>query len=282
MFRLAAHCADQIGLSIWQSWSDAPERHAHAIAAFGAIRHISRLSPGDIEAADLALTEASEALGTSTLYAWRAYLTAYKLEKGVSRDELDHDAREFSARALEIDRSNPTSRALAAHAHSFVLRDHQRASEILSPVRGLVGQSALLADTVGLVHFYSGRYDEARAHARLACSLGRWSPMRYAFTTLLSVSEMMMGDMDGAIASGQQALAQHPVGLSFQYEPTLRTLAASCAMSGRLAEGRMVLDQLDRQTGQTLRQLMREVPPTVYPNPEVFHTVRTGIERLYA
>ncbi len=279
LFRIASHYCQQIYDTVFRHRDMFSEENAVAVDAIHAINQIARLAPDNIAAAERALTRATNMLNQSSLYGWRAYLTAYQLEKQGSKnlEELRDSAEYFSAHALEMDHNNPLTCALVAHAHSFVLRDHEKAREILAPVRGMVGQNALLADTVGLVHFYSGRYDEACAHAKLASTLGQNNPMRYAFTTLLSASQMMLGRFDEAIASGRRALAQHPAGANFDYEPTLRTLAASYALANQSDEGFRMLRKLETQT--QIRQA--DLTSVVYPNHDVYQMTKKGIGALY-
>ena len=284
IYTLIAQSIEQLCDAVWKENQITPfaSPKSPALAAMKAIRLISRLTPANLAAAETALLEAMDGSPSPSLYAWRAYLTAYQLEKNGDGDlaGLRDVAMHFSAHAMELDRNSPLTRALVAHVYGFVLRDPDRVREMLAPVRGLVGQSAMLADTVSLTHFYAGRYDEASAHAQLACKLGRWNPMLYAFTTVLSASQLMLGKYDDAIRNGKRALAQHPPGIGFQYEPTLRTLAAAYCFADRKAEGRAALDVLERQTGTDTNATLRDMPDTLFPNPDVFHRVRDGIRGL--
>lgn len=284
IYRTATAFAEQICDSLWQNAGSFGPAHAAAAAAINAIQHIARLSAPDIAKAQAALSQATEHLDRSPLYGWLAYLTAFQLEKRGPReaDDIRERARYFSARALELDRANPLTRALCAHAHSFVLRDLDTAREIVSPVRGMVSQNVMLADTVGLLHFYGGRYDESLRHAMIACDLGRWNPLEYAFTTSLASSRLMLGDVSGALRASRRAMAQHPTGLDFRFEPTLRTFAASCALSGTAAEeGRAAMALLNRQLKRAGVDPTDAVPEAVFPNPEVYSMIRQGLERLY-
>ncbi|WP_394153359.1 hypothetical protein [Loktanella salsilacus] len=284
IYTLIAQAIEQLCDAVWQANRKSPFAlsKAPALAALNAIRLISRLTPENIAAAEVALNDAMDGTAVPSLYAWRAYLTAYQLEKrcGAQLDALRDTALHYSAHAIKMDSHSPLTRALVAHVYGFVLKNRDRAQALLSPVRGLVGQNAMLADTVSLAHFYAGRYDEAGAHAQLAGKLGRWNPMQYAFTTVQSASQLMLGQYDAAIRSGKRALAQHPPGIGFQYEPTLRTLAAAYSLSGRKVEGRAALDVLERQNGTDTHEMMKDLPDTLFPNPDVFRKVRDGIQGL--
>lgn len=284
IYTLIARSIEQLCDAVWKENQKSPfaATKGPALAALNAIRLISRLTPENIAAAEVALNDAMDGSTAPSLYAWRAYLTAYQLEKnsGANLDGLRDIALHYSAHAMEMDCNSPLTRALVAHVYGFVLKDCDRAHELLGPVRGLVGQNAMLADTVSLAHFYAGRYDEAGAHAQLAGKLGRWNPMQYAFTTVLSASQLMLGKFDDAILNGKRALAQHPPGIGFQYEPTLRTLAAAYSFAGRKTEGRAAIDVLERQTGTDTNETMKDLPDTLFPNPDVFHRVRDGIRGL--
>ncbi len=279
----AATMADQIAERVRSAEGVFGERHVLARAALQAISQMFCISNQDLDSAEVTLREVSDALGSSSLYAWYAYLAAFQVEKKgrANSPEILDKADFLAARALEIDPTNPLTRALVAHVQSFVLRDLDTACELLEPVRNMTSQNVMLADTYGLLKFYTGDYSEAKKHAEIATQLGRWNPFRYAFTTSVAMSQLMLGDYDGAVSAARSALAQHPLRNGHRFEPTLRTLAAAYSFSGQLEKGRIAVELLERQTGKSALDTLVSAEDAPFPNVDVLNTVKQGLERLY-
>ncbi|WP_132545483.1 hypothetical protein [Rhodovulum euryhalinum] len=259
---------------------DAAEHHA-ARMVVSAVDRIFRLTPGELGEAGRLLDEACDLVEASTVFGWNAFLTAFRAEKeGRERNhEMLERAEWCAARATELDRHNPLTVALVAHVYSFVLRDLDRAAEILAPVRDASSRSPFLADTLSMLHFYLGDYKLAHRFAREAVNTGRFSPFRFSFTTSLAMSELMLGQTEDAARHCKAALAQHRVRNGHLYEPTLRTLAAAAGHAGLRDEGRAALDILGRQGGYDPLERLKS-GDTPYPNPDVLKVVRQGMERL--
>ncbi len=278
----AATMADQIAERVRSAEGVFGERHVLARAALQAISQMFCISNQDLDSAEVTLREVTEALGSSSLYAWYAYLAAFQVEKKgrANSPEVLDKADYLAAKALEIDPTNPLTRALVAHVQSFVLRDLDTAAELLEPVRNMTSQNVMLADTYGLVKFYKGDYAEAKKHAEIAAELGRWNPFRYAFSTSVAMSKLMMGDYEGAVGSARSALAQHPLRNGHRYEPTLRTLAAAYAFNGQPEKGRFAIELLERQIGKSALDTLASADDAPFPNIEVLNTIKQGLERL--
>ncbi len=258
------------------------EEHAAARMVLTAVDHIFRLAPADLDMAGRLLDSACDLVDASTIYGWNAFLSAFRAEKeGRARNSaLLERAEWLAARATELDRNNPLTIALVAHVYSFVLRDQDRAAEILAPVRDASSRSPFLADTLSMLHYYAGDYEKARSYARQAVSVGRFSPFRYSFTTSLAMSEMMLGRSEDSLRHCKAALAQHRIRGGHLYEPTLRTLAAVSGHLGLLDEGRAALNVLAKQGGYDPYDRLN-TSDTPYPNPDVLAIVKRGMERLH-
>ena len=280
--RLVQMMATQIAERVRLSRLPEDERDVITRDVLSAVDQLFRLSRPDIAGAEATLAQAAEVLPSSPILAWNAYLTAFQVEKNSRRSDIVDKADRLAARAMELDSTNPLTRALVAHVQCFVLRDLDRAREILEPVTGLAGRHVMLADAIALLHYYGGDYAQAERYAALSCELGMWNPFRYAFTTTVSMARLMQNDLDGAIAAGRRAIAQHPAAAGVTYEPTLRTLAAAQAMSGDLDAARATVTRLDRQTGQRTIDALVSPASSPFPNVETFKTVRGSLQRLYA
>jgi len=274
--------ADQICAKVRLAGQLGDEKHVVTRSVLSAIEQLFLLSDNDIEGAEASLFQASEVLPSSPIYAWRAYLTAFQVEKAGRDSGIIEKAEHLAARAMELDPTNPLTRALVSHVQSFVLRDLDRAAEILEPVSGMAGTNVMLADAVGLLHYYRSDYSKAHTFAQLSCELGKWSRFRYAFTTSLSMAQLMRGDYKGAISSSTRAIAQHPIRSKLVYEPTLRTLASSLALSGGADMARETLHRLDRQGGGRAIEKLVSPENSPFPNSETFQIVKSSLETLYA
>ena len=275
---MGAQIADKVRLSRLPGG----ERDLITQDVLSAVDQLFRLTRPDIAGAEATLARAAEAMPSSPIIAWNAYVTAFQVEKNSRRSDIVDKADRLAARAMELDATNPLTRALVAHVQCFVLRDVERAREILEPVTSLAGRHVMLADAIALLHYYGGDYAQAERYASLSCKLGMWSPFRYAFTTTVSMARLMQNNLDGAIEAGRRAIAQHPAAAGLTYEPTLRTLAAAQAMAGDLDAARATVTRLDRQTGQRTIDALVSPASSPFPNVETFKTVRGSLQRLYA
>ncbi|OCX66910.1 hypothetical protein BFP70_03535 [Thioclava sp. SK-1] len=256
------------------------EEHLASRNVFCAVDHIFRLSNGDLDQAGALLDQASQMVEASAIYAWNAFLSAFKVEKQGRNDPALLDRTEALARhALELDPHNTLSVALVAHVYGFVLRDRSRAAELLRPVAHRSGQSPMLADSLAMHHYYAGEYGQAREYAAQAVQVGRLNPFRYSFTTSLAMCHLMTGDYGPALENCQSAIAQHPLREGHLFEPTLRTMAAAAGHAGEYDIGRKAYGALRDQGGYEPLITLRNAD-TPFPNQRALTVVQQGMERL--
>lgn len=255
--------------------------HAAAKKVFAAVDRTFRLTNCDLDEAGQLLDQACDMVETSTVHAWNAFLTAFRLEKTgrSSNPDLLERADALARRALELDPHNVLTVALVAHVYGFVLRDMDRAGELLFPLRDKSRSNPMLADTLAMHLFYIGDFTEATQHAANAVQTGRFNPFRYSFTTSLAMCNLMTGDFGPAIARCKAALAQHPVRGGHLYEPTLRTMAAAAGLAGDHDTGRRAYRILSEQGRYSpLDHITSGDAP--FPNPLVQNAVKQGMEAL--
>lgn len=281
---MASRSIDQLSERLLRFDGFGTDAHLAARQVLSAIDHIFRLTSPDLEIAEELLQSATQKHESSVFLAWQTHLSAFKAEKNgrMANPHLLEKTRELANRALELDRQNPTTIALVAHAYSFVLRDIETARALISGVRDQASKSALLADTMAMVEFYQGNYQAAHKLAVLAASKGRYSPYRYSFTTSVAMTNLMLGNYKTAIQDAKTAILQHPVIGGHVYEPTLRTLAASYGLDGQLENGRNSLMKLISQDQGFDFDQLNSIEDAPFPNPKVLDVVRSGLERLHA
>ncbi len=281
---IASRAIDQLSERLLRFDGFGTDEHLAAREVLSAIDHIFRLSNQDLEIAEELLHSAIEKQECSVFYAWLAHLSAFQAEKGgrIATPHLLEKTREFANRALELDRHNPMTVALVAHAQSFVLRDLETACELIAEVGDRAQQNPFLADTMSMVEFYQGDYRAAHKLAVMATTAGRFSPYRYTFTTSVAMSNLMLGNYKTAIQNAKKAVVQHPVIGGHVYEPALRTLAASYSLDGQMENGRGAMKKLMSQDRSFDLDRLKSTEDAPFPNPEVLEVVRTGLERLHA
>lgn len=257
------------------------ESHGAAKRVFFAIDSLTRLSNPNLARATDILDEACDLTGAGTIYAWNAFVTAFRLESASSNDaqDLRERAEALSRIALERDPSNALSAALVGHVYSFVLRDRDRAGELLHRFVSQAQWQPMLADTCAMKAYYDGDYRQAEKFAYCAMENGRFNPFRYGFSTAFAMTQLMKGNFQCAMKSGQKALAQHPIQSGHYYEPALRTLAAACGHLGENNIGRAAYQKLQYQIGQSpLLKFASE--DLLFPNNDAQKVIIKGMEKL--
>lgn len=247
-----AEASDQILHSLFQR--DALGDYEKLIAARHAIDGIDRmlrLAPTDLSAAREALTIAIEADPKSTYVGWLAYLSAFRLEeaKGANGDALRDEVDDLKARALEIDRYNPLTRALFTHVYGFVFRDFAHAAALIEPVEGKPCDLALVHHSLASLRCYVGDFNNALVSAYRSRRLGRMNPYAYAFSTAVCMVEAARGNAAAAVRYGEEGLALQ-VGARRAFEPTLRYLALAYSEAGDRSNGVRIWRRIQSQSPQ--------------------------------
>ncbi|GGX60979.1 hypothetical protein GCM10007385_32810 [Tateyamaria omphalii] len=208
------------------------ELHQAARNLLGGIDRLLRRSEPTVDEAINQLIVASELHQTSSAFAWRAYALAHRLEAGSSCvQELREQADALAAKAIETDPYSPLSRTLLTHVYGFVVRDFDRASSLIDPLRHDEPDLPLYHYVKGFLHVYMGEYASARSSGENAMRLGRSHPYNYLFSCLSLAANALSGDFQTAIRIGKQSLKQQSPG-TFAFPPTLRYLAASHSNAG--------------------------------------------------
>lgn len=222
------------------------ERHLAVVRALEGVERMFSLAADNLGAADRCFTEASALHDASAFHAYRAYLSAFRLEDpgGLDHAEILEGARDEIEAALRLDPSNGLSLSLLAHVHAFTLRDLERARDLLEQAQALGSSHVMTYDAEALLGVYAGNPRVARTAAMKTAMLGRFLPYRYAFVTTLCMTAALEGDFEAGIRHGRLALSLQPRRASRAYPPTLRYLGACLTQAGRIDEARDVFAQL--------------------------------------
>lgn len=222
------------------------ERHLAVVRALEGVERMFSLTADNLAVADRCFTEAMGLHEASSFHAYRAYLTAFwsDAETLVDRAELTELARDEAEAALRLDPSNGLTLSLLAHVHAFVLRDLERAQDLIEQAQAVGSTHVMTHDAEALLRVYAGNTGAARAVAMKTAMLGRFLPYRYAFVTTLCMTAALEGDYEAGIRHGRLALSLQPRRASRAYPPTLRYLGACLTQAGRYEEARDVFDEL--------------------------------------
>jgi len=226
------------------------ERHQAARLVLGALDRMFASSNDDLDAADIALTQATELEQKGVYYAWHAYFLVFRLEavKGQGmQQEIMQQANELAEKALAIDGNNPLTLALLTHVYAFIFRDFNRAQTLIEPALAINSDALMVQDSYALLNFYMGNMSIAREAARKVLNAGLFNPYRYCFATSMCMIETVSENYDAAVEYGEQALAMHSPTQEVMYAPTLRYLAAAQARKGNIERASEVFAMLKKQ-----------------------------------
>lgn len=222
------------------------EQHLAVVCALNGIERMFSLSQDNVAAAERCFEEATSLHEASSFHAFRAYLSAFRLEEQgtFDRREVLERTRDEVDMALSLDASNGLTLSLLAHVHAFVLRDLERARDLIEQAQALGSSHVLTHDAEALLSVYGGHPEAARAAAMKTAMLGRFLPYRYAFVTSLCMTSALFGDYEAGIRHGRLALSLQPRKASRAYPPTLRYLGACLTQAGHMEEAREVFERL--------------------------------------
>jgi tetratricopeptide (TPR) repeat protein len=118
----------------------------------------------------------------------------------------------------------------------------------------------------GITHAWRGRGGEAVQCADRALSLSPLDPMLYYFNSLAGTANLIDGRYERAIELSIRSLRENRL-----HTPTLRTLAAAQALSGRLDEARETVSRLrELEPGLTAAALRARYPGRDSPQADRF------------
>jgi adenylate cyclase len=200
-----------------------------------------RLAPDDFNAAREAFQTAIARNPVSAApHAWLAKWHVMRVALGMS-DNPGRDGAEASGcaeRALACDAED--SLALAVDGLVTAWRhDLDTAEGRLAHALAANPNEALAWLHSAMAHAWRGRGEEAVQCAEQALSLSPLDPMMYYFNSLAGMAYLIAERYDRAVELSLRSLRENRL-----HTPTLRTLAAALALSGRLGEARETIAKL--------------------------------------
>jgi TolB-like protein/class 3 adenylate cyclase/Tfp pilus assembly protein PilF len=217
-----------------------------ALDAYGmtlrGVELMHRLAPDDFNAAREAFATAIERNPVSAAaHAWLAKWHVMRVVLGVSDDKA-RDSAEASAcaeRALACDADDALALSVDALVAAWSRRDLDTAESRLAHALSANPNEPLAWLHSAMTHGWRGRGAQAVECAEHALSLSPLDPMIYYFTSQAGLANLIAGHYDRAIELSTRSLRENRL-----HTPTLRTLAAALALSGRRKEAREAIAHL--------------------------------------
>jgi len=211
------------------------ELDAYGITLRG-VELMHRLSPEDFLAARLAFEAAIARNPVSPApHAWLAKWHVMRVALGTS-DDAAHDSAAATAsaeRALTCDPDDALALAVDAHVSAWSRHDLDGADRRLAQALAANPNEPLAWLWSAITHAWRGHREEAVQRAEHALSLSPLDPMIYYFNSLAGTANLVAERYERAIELSTRSMRENRL-----HTPTLRTLAAALALSGRLAEAR--------------------------------------------
>ena len=218
-----------------------------------------RLTPEDFMLARQTFATAIERNPVSAApHAWLAQWHVIRVALGAS----DEPAEDFTAaircaeRALECDDEDALALAIYALVAAWSRHDLDAAEQRLEQALVANPNEPLAWLHSAITHAWRGRGAQAVQCADQALSLSPLDPMMYYFNSLAGMANLIAERYERAIELSQRSLRENRL-----HTPTLRTLAAAFALSGRLADARATMTQLRAlEPGLTASVLQERYP----------------------
>jgi len=156
------------------------------------------------------------------------------------------DATACAARALACDAEDALALAVDGFVTAWSQHDLDAAQNRLAQAVTANPNEPIAWLHSAITHAWRGEGAEAVLHADRALSLSPLDPMMYYFNSLSATVNLIAERYDRSIELCTRSLRENRL-----HTPTLRTLAAACALSGRLVEARETMAEL-RQLEPTL------------------------------
>lgn len=207
---------------------------------YTAVHQLFGLSQEGIEDAGRLLSHFTGAQYSANAEAWMAFgqmLLRNELREG--GPAVVERAGAHLARAREADPWNAVVLAISGHYEGFLRNDLATAQSMLAESRRILPNLAFAWDATAMNAIYSGDLEKGAQAARVARSLGRYSPYSYYYDASGVIAATLQGRHWDAIRQGRQVLAKRP-----SFLPVLRHLFVSHAALDEIDEARALYRQV--------------------------------------
>jgi TolB-like protein len=156
---------------------------------------------------------------------WNGWMVDYARES--------EETARLADRAAELGKDDAIALCMAGFALSHVVGDHGRAAALIDRSLALNVNLAAAWNASGWVRTFLGETSEAIEHLERAMRLSPLDPLMYLMQSATALAHFVAGRYDQAVVWAAKAHREQPNALA-----SLRILAASSALAGRLEEAR--------------------------------------------
>jgi tetratricopeptide (TPR) repeat protein len=223
----------QSSRSSLMAWNEAP--------LYEIVSRMFRLEPRSVLNAIEALAVYESDHNPASVLSWRAFANMLlNGERLVANPQSAlAEAEEQIYCALELDPTNPTALAVAAHYHAFVSGDFEISDRLSKDALAIAPYSPFSRDVRAMFELYTGNHEHGYEQAKFASRLGQASPLGHYVDASLVVGATLTGNHEEAIRHGREILARRP-----SFLPVMRHMTASYASLGRIEDMTKLVEKI--------------------------------------
>jgi len=210
----------------------------------------------------------------ASAYGMAAYCYIWRKANGLMIDpakERTETAR-LARRAVELGKDDAVALARGGHAFAFVVEDLDDGAAWIGRALVLNPNLALAWYASGLVSVYRGEPDMAIEHLAKAMRLSPVDPETSRMQAGIAMAHLLSGRYEEALSWAQKAVRAQPSHLT-----SIRLLAASSALAGRLDEARKAIERLLRIDPASRISTLKERLP--FRRPQDFDRYAEGLRK---
>ena len=229
----------------------------------GAIALMHRASEADFDRARQLLETLTDRLKRAAApHAWLAKWHVLRFTRGWIHEQSGESkyALECTRRALDLDPNCSLALTIDGFVHTNLLKRLDTGLERYEEALRVNPNDSLAWLLKGTLHAFKGEGQMAVEHTDRALALSPLDPIRYFYESLAATAALSAGQYERAIE-----LAQHSIRSNRVHTSTLRALAISQSLLGRLEEARQTVHELrSRDPSLTTRTYLERSPSGAY------------------
>jgi tetratricopeptide (TPR) repeat protein len=238
-------------------------------APYQSLNLMFALKPETLDQAGHLLQSAWHDTGDPVHLGLLSYLDTFRVGESWGRAVGNRpETAEMAREGLRAGAFNGLYLTTAGYALFYLTDNTDLAADLLTRAVEVAPAQAMAWDHLALFWHSQGHRAKARHAAERAVALGRFSPLRYAYDTTLSMVAHADGDFDGAVRFGRRALSRKP-----EFSSALRYVTAGLGLLGRREEAEVMAQQIlrldptftaDRKTQGLIKMLDRDAGQSLF------------------
>jgi len=260
MAEFVSRAIEQLANSILPA-ADPTQTAGHA--PYQSLNMMFSLSPQTLERAGQMLQSAWHETHDPVHLGLLSYLDTFRVGESWGRAVGNRpEAAEIAREGLNAGAFNGLYLTTAGYSMFYLTDNQELAADLLTRAVEVAPAQAMAWDHLALFWHTQGKRAKARHAAERAVTLGRFSPLRYAYDTTLSMVSHADGDFDAAVRFGRRALSRKP-----EFSSALRYVTAGLGLLGRHDEAEEMAQRIlrldptftaDRKTQGLIKMVDRE------------------------